>query len=340
MIISALNVNEIQIPLKERFKTAIRETDVIDAIEVELCTSGGQVFRGYATATPAITGDSVSSITKYLGSTLSSALVGAAVDGVGDVDALIGRVQEGVRESSSAVAGVDQALHHIRACHRAEQPAAASVRTSITLSAGSTNEMLAAAERRLSLGFTVIKAKLGRDPDNDARRLIELSRFLEGRATFWVDANQGWTFDQTLQIMEDAADADALPALLEQPVPAADLKALCDLSSRLSVPVVADESARHLESIEQIANLGGVAMINVKFMKFGGRTGAAQAVARARHHGMGVLVGSMMEHPSSVAEAITFAAGLPEEVHDLDAAWWATDSQPVLYESGFARVHS
>ncbi len=340
MIISALNVRETQIPLKERFKTAIRETDVIDAIEIELCTDAQQSFRGYATATPAITGDSVTSIVEYISRSLRPVMVGASVDSGDQIDLLIDEVQLGVQASSSAVAGIDQALHSLRAYHFDSAVSHARVRTSVTLSAGSTEDMIAAAERRLALGFTVIKAKLGRDPDGDAQRVIELARFLGGRATFWVDANQGWTFDQTLKIMEVAEAADALPGLLEQPVPAAELHALCALSARLSVPVAADEGARYLESIDRIADLGGVAMINVKFMKFGGLTGSAQAVAKARYHGMGVLVGSMMEHPASVAQAIQFAANLSEEVHDLDAAWWATDSTPVSYESGFATVCS
>lgn len=346
MIISALHVREIKLPLRETFRTAIRQTDVVEAIEIEVVTSVGGSFVGYSTATPAITGDSVVSIFAHIERVTRAALVGASVDTVAQIDQLIEVNQTSREVSSSAVAGLDQALRLLRincaglngdsAMGRISEAGESRVQTSVTLSAASTADMLASAQRCLDLGFTVVKAKLGRAPETDADRLIALSRFLEGRATFWVDANQGWTRDQTMAIMERAAAADALPGLLEQPVLAADVEGLCGISARLPTPVIADESARFLGDIDRIASFGGVAMVNVKFMKFGGWTGAAVAVDRSRQHGMGVLVGSMMEHPASVAQAIAFASTLPESVHDLDAAWWSLDPSPVRYEDGQA----
>jgi L-alanine-DL-glutamate epimerase-like enolase superfamily enzyme len=53
---------------------------------------------------------------------------------------------------------------------------------------------------------------------------------------------------------------------------------------------------------------------------------------------LGVLVGSMMEHPHSVAAAVRLAAEQPEPVHDLDAGWWAADTTPLTYEDGVVRV--
>jgi L-Ala-D/L-Glu epimerase len=346
VIISALYVREIQLPLRETFRTAIRQTDAIDAIEIELVNSAGISFVGYSTATPMITGDTVRSIFDHVERVGRAAVLGASVDTATQVDQLIEENQTSRKVSSSAVAGLDQALRLLRtnraglnsdsAMGRIPKAGEYRVQTSVTLSAASTADMLASAQRRLDLGFLVVKAKLGREPETDADRLIALSRFLEGRATFWVDANQGWTRDQTMMIIESADSADALPAMLEQPVQAADIEVLCELSARLPIPVVADESARFLEDIDRIAMSGGVAAINVKFMKFGGWTGAAVAVDRSRQHGMGALVGSMMEHPASVAEAIAFASMLPESVHDLDAAWWSLDPSPVRYEDGQA----
>jgi L-Ala-D/L-Glu epimerase len=100
------------------------------------------------------------------------------------------------------------------------------------------------------------------------------------------------------------------------------------------VPVVADESARTLADVDRIIASGAADVINVKFMKFGGVTGSGVAVAKAQEAGLGVLVGSMMEHPHSVAAAVHFAASLGG-VHDLDAGWWAQDTSPLHYADGF-----
>jgi L-Ala-D/L-Glu epimerase len=154
----------------------------------------------------------------------------------------------------------------------------------------------------------------------------------------WVDANQGWSVEQTLSIMERAEQAGVVVERLEQPTPAADIAALHTIRHRISMPVVADESARTLADIDRIGEMEAADMVNVKFMKFGGFAGSEEAVRRARFYGMGVLVGSMMEHPHSVAAAVRFAAALPEPVHDLDAGWWARNTEPLTYAQGVVTV--
>jgi L-Ala-D/L-Glu epimerase len=191
----------------------------------------------------------------------------------------------------------------------------------------------------------VVKIKLGVDPQGDLARLTSVFRAIEGRARLWVDANQGWTMDQTLRLMDRALADGVAPEMLEQPVARDAIDDLGAIARRIPIPVIADESARSVGDIGRIAIAGGVSGVNIKLMKFGGPTGARSAVEAARQHGLSVLVGSMMEHPKSVAAAVRFAASLPvppgddapDAVHDLDAAWWMTDPSPCRYWLG--RVH-
>jgi L-Ala-D/L-Glu epimerase len=333
MHLSNLTIVDVQVPLRERFKTAVRETDVIDALEITLSATDGRKVVGYATATPAITGDSLESIDLHLTEVLRPLIIGRPIDTDEQILSIINDAQLRVTECSSAVAGIDQALRALRV-NQPHVVGLTTVRTSVTIGAASMSEMLVAARSRLEQGFTVVKAKLGADPSGDAKRLIALAQELKGKAEFWVDANQGWTLDEALRILGEAGEVDALPTLLEQPVRADAIDDLSAIAHRVTIPVVADESARHVADIDRIAAAGGIAMINVKFMKFGGRTGAEVAVRRARFHDLGVIVGSMMEHPSSVGAAVAFAATLPESVHDLDAAWWADDPSPLRYKAG------
>jgi L-Ala-D/L-Glu epimerase len=263
------------------------------------------------------------------------------------------------------------ALHALRAPDGASM--AASATTSVTVSAGETDAMVHATRLRIDDGFSFIKVKLGVDPDGDAIRLRRIVAAVEGRARVWVDANQGWSLLQTLHIMEYALGGRVGPAMLEQPVRSDAFDDLAHIARTIPIPVTADESARSLADIDRIAQGGAVRAINIKLMKFGGLTGAAAAARRARDHGLIVLVGSMMEHPASVAAAVRFAHGLdvgatgnsethhaatrarPDTmatalgigtftddtgnvVHDLDAAWWMAAPDPCRYDAGRVSV--
>ncbi len=449
--------SRVEIPLHETFRTAIRETDSISSIRVEI-HAGDRVGVGYATATPAITGDSLEAIESHLDQVVSPYLFGrdivsgqeggtvsGQVDGEiagrlegktsgklsGRIDArpyVLGAQSNAVfgipdrdyedwtRQCSSGTAGVDLALHNlVFGASRSLGSEHANLVTSVTIGAGSIGDMVATAHRRVAAGFRVIKAKLGADPEHDAQRLIALAEALGatgspeanvrlehpghlergehlehfvtrlspdnrhspirrgeenpigrrlvfgpdhpdhrdpgklGSVQLWIDANQGWTVAQALQIFDSALDANVMLDLFEQPTPAADLHGLrevrlgvqerCLARGIKPIPVVADESARTLADVDRIIAAGAADAINVKFMKFGGLTGSGIAVAKARAAGLGVLIGSMMEHPHSVAAAVRFAS-LLGGVHDLDAGWWAKDTWPLTYVDGYVSIAS
>ncbi len=481
MIIESLSCSRVEIALHETFRTAIRETDSISALRVVL-HAGGKVGVGYATATPAITGDTVEGIEELINDVVGPYLIGRHLvqsglgtslvqsgpgtnfeqSGLGtnfeklrhyvlgaQSSSLFGipdaEYARWTKQCSSGMAGVDLALHDVmfgshnpvggpetatapatvrgsvrssfsasprsgppvgkdalmglEAKRRWGPPAIKSLVTSVTIGAGSLEDMVATAHRRVAAGFRVIKAKLGADPAHDAQRLIALARALgavrtndlpngpAGVVQVWVDANQGWTVAQALDIFDAALDANVVLGVFEQPTSAADLDGLrqvrigvhqrCAARGVAVVPVVADESARTLADVDRIIEAEAADAINVKFMKFGGLTGSGVAVAKARAAGLGVLVGSMMEHPHSVAAAVRFAsslnslpvlsvpaisepaiatpaiaepaisvpaiatstiATLPFSVHDLDAAWWAKDTSPLVYADGIVSV--
>jgi L-Ala-D/L-Glu epimerase len=350
IVVSVQHFRE-QIMLREIFRTAIRETDRVEALRVLVTLDSGEIGRGYATATPLITGDTLESMEAFLDSEGSACVVGRSVNA--ELFQTLGTL---TMQSPSGTAGLDLALHdlalHDLAVHDSAVHDSAghdgstlsttsSVQCSVTVSAGSREEMVATVLRRLALGFRTIKLKLGVDPDGDADRLIAAYRCIaehDGNVALWVDANQGWTKEQTLRIVDSALGAGVALARLEQPTIAHDIDALAYINARIPMPLVADESAKSVADIDRIASLGAAEIVNVKFMKFGGRTGTQIAVARARHHGLGVLLGSMMEHPHSVAAAVRFATTLTEPVHDLDAGWWASDSSPLTYRDGYVSV--
>ena len=313
-------------------------------MRVEVCDTDGTTGVGYATQTPAITGDTLDGMERFVYGLASRRLLGRVIG-----PTLFGDLAHLAAVSPSATAAIDMALHQLHAPdHHAS---VATVTTSVTVSAGDTDAMVHAARRRIAEGFGHIKVKLGVDPDGDLVRLRRIVEAVDGQAHVWVDANQGWTLGQTLAIIETALARGVGPSMLEQPVRANAFDDLDRIARAIPIPVTADESARSLADIDRLADGGAVCAVNIKLMKFGGLTGSAAAAERARSHGMTVLIGSMMEHPHSVAAAVRFAYELERNrptglgggtftddtgnvVHDLDAAWWTTVSDPCRYDAG------
>jgi L-Ala-D/L-Glu epimerase / N-acetyl-D-glutamate racemase len=142
-----------------------------------------------------------------------------------------------------------------------------------------------------------------------------------------LDANQGWTPREAVRIIRGLSDADLDIELVEQPVPRADLDGLRWVSDRVDVPILADEAVFGVRDLVEVIRRRAADMVNVKLAKSGGLGPARTLLALAEAHGMGTLVGTMMESPIGVGAAASLvAAHGTSAVSDLDAAWWLASS--------------
>jgi len=135
--------------------------------------------------------------------------------------------------------------------------------------------------------WPIFKIKLG-TPD-DIAIIRALRQHTE--AIFRVDANTGWTADETIQ------NAKALKPLgvefIEQPLPADDWAGMRQVMAESALPIIADESCVIEEDIDRCNNhFHGV---NIKLTKCGGLTPARRMIERARPLGLKVMVGCMTE---------------------------------------------
>ena len=109
------------------------------------------------------------------------------------------------------------------------------------------------------------------------------------------------------------------------------------MRARVGLPIMADEALYSLVDLERIVRLGAADLVNVKLAKCGSLRVGAELVRRAQEHGLGVMVGSMMESQIGVGAVASLAAAHPTTVvDDLDAAWWAERPAVVggLYNDG------
>ena len=132
--------------------------------------------------------------------------------------------------------------------------------------------------------LTLFKVKLSND--RPVERIASIRR-ARPAARLVVDVNEGWEFDQLVEVAPALAELGV--SMIEQPLRRGHDDALEGYDSPL--PLCADESIQHSGELGQIANR--YQMINIKLDKSGGLTHGLELAAAARGKGLGIMIGCM-----------------------------------------------
>ncbi|GAA1906159.1 mandelate racemase/muconate lactonizing enzyme family protein [Lapillicoccus jejuensis] len=320
------------------FVTALRRTETVDTVLVRVRDTDGVVGYGEAPQVWQVTGESLASATACVEQMLAPLVVGTDTD---DWSATTARLPRAVARNAGAKAAVDVALHDLAARRSGVRlaellrttygdPAAhppRTVTTDVTLSAGDADALAAAAVARVADGFGTLKLKVGTDAATDVARVRAVREAVGPDPVLRLDANQGWTPEDAVDVVRALEAADLGVELVEQPVPGEDVEGLAWVRARVGLPVMADEALFTAYDLERILRLGAADAINVKLAKTGSLAAAAALLRRAAEHGLGTMVGSMMETHVGLGAAASLVAAVPTSgTNDLDAAWWAAAS--------------
>lgn len=158
--------------------------------------------------------------------------------------------------------------------------------------------------------WPLLKIKLGTSEDLEIVR--ELRRHTD--AVFRVDANCGWTAEQTVAYAPALKDLGV--EFIEQPLPADDREGAREVFRRSALPVIADESCVGEGDVARCE--GRFHGINIKLVKCGGLAPARRMVAEARRLGLRVMAGCMTESTVGIS-ALGQLAPLLDYV-DMDGA--------------------
>lgn len=175
----------------------------------------------------------------------------------------------------------------------------------------------------------VLKVKLGLGTAREQIETIEAIRH-QYTGTIRIDANEGWTVDRAIHILNELTRYDI--EFCEQPIPAGSPQGLRAIRERTRIPIVTDEDS--LDARDLPALLGCVDGVNVKLAKTGGIRGALAMISTARALGFKIMLGSMVES----AIAATAAAQISPLVDwaDIDGPFLTKDDPfiGVQYERG------
>lgn len=327
MKITDLSLHLLRVPLKTPFKTALRTVEAVEDVVVALRTDTGHVGHGEAPPTPPITGDTRASIVEAIRAHIAPRLIGRDV---GDLDGATALVQGALARNPSAKAAVEIALYDLWGqLHGAPLYAllggarsdggAPVLFTDITISVDGVDKMVADALSAVARGYPALKLKLGKGGvDTDLARVRAIHAAVGGRALLRLDANQGWTAEQSVAVMH-ALEADGIALdLLEQPVPAHDIDGLRYVTERVRTPVMADESAFDPRQAAELMACGAADIVNIKLMKAGGISQALRIADLAAARGVPCMMGCMLESSISVAAAAHVAAARAGTITRLD----------------------
>jgi L-Ala-D/L-Glu epimerase len=331
--IETIRCHRVSAPLHTPFVTALRTATTAESLLVEVIDSDGAGGWGEAPQVWQVTGESFAGAQACVEGPISTAITGRDA---GDLTELLRWVQASVAANHGAKAAVDVALHDLTArrlgvtLHGYLGSTATEVRTDVTLSTAHASYAHEVAERRVAEGFDVLKMKVGTgDAITDVARVKSLRRAIGPDPVIRLDANQGWSARTTVQVIRGLEDAGLGVELVEQPVPAADLRAMAWIRDRVNTPILADESVYGIRDLVEVIRRGAADLVNVKLAKCGGICNARTMLELARAHGLGTVVGSMMETHVGVGAAAALVAAYPTStVSDLDAAWWL--AKPVV----------
>ena len=135
--------------------------------------------------------------------------------------------------------------------------------------------------------WPIYKVKAGSPGDIDIVRALREAT----QAPFRIDANEGWTFEETKALLPELHKLGV--TLVEQPLPRAQHEAMAELKALSPIPLFADESCRTEDEVKKCA--GSFHGINIKLTKCGGITPALRMITEARKLGLGIMIGSMNE---------------------------------------------
>ncbi|XP_042492858.1 L-Ala-D/L-amino acid epimerase-like [Macadamia integrifolia] len=186
------------------------------------------------------------------------------------------------------------------------------ITTDITIPIVSPTEASRLASNYQKQGFGTLKLKVGKNLNADIESLKAI-RLVHPHCLFILDANEGYTSKEAIEVLEKLHEMGVTPVLFEQPVHRDDWEGLGQVNrvakEKYGISVAADESCRSLFDVQKIIEGDLADVINIKLAKFG-VMGALEIIEAVRRSGLSLMIGGMVETRLAMGFAGQLAAGL------------------------------
>jgi o-succinylbenzoate synthase len=320
--ITQANAIPVELQLREPFIIATETMESAINVIIKLETDEGLI--GWGCATPdLVTNETGDSVTSIFDSILKPLLIG---QNPLYINLLNETIEEKISNNPSVKAGINIALYDLLG-KKANLPVYKllgayrdKILTSVTIGLGPVDSMVEKARYFIDQGYQCLKIKCGVNPDQDIETVLAIRKQVGPHIKIRLDANQGYSVEQALRVVQTLENLGADIELLEQPTRAEYLYSLKEVTAQCTVPIMADETVLTLRDSLKLIKLEIADMINIKLMKIGGLTNAIKANVFAEAADIPVMVGCMNESMGAMIAGVHFACGFKNVKYaDLDS---------------------
>ncbi|XP_021757351.1 L-Ala-D/L-amino acid epimerase [Chenopodium quinoa] len=184
--------------------------------------------------------------------------------------------------------------------------------TDITIPIVSADEASKLALQYRKQGFKTLKLKIGKNLDADIE-VLKAIRKVYPDCFFILDANEGYTPKEAVEVLDKLHGMGVTPILFEQPVHRDDWEGLGYVSQiareKYGVSIAADESCRSLADAKKLIEENLADVINIKLAKLG-VLGALEVIELVGNSSLDLMIGGMVETRLAMGFAGHLAAGM------------------------------
>jgi L-alanine-DL-glutamate epimerase-like enolase superfamily enzyme len=210
------------------------------------------------------------------------------------------------------------------------------IQTDLTIGISSAEAMAAKAVQFAADGVKTIKVKLGKDGEEDIRRIRLIREAIGFEIGLRTDANQGWDYKTAVDVLKAIEPYNI--EFCEQPMHNRYDNLLPALKKQVGIPIMADESVFDHYDAERLIQNESCSYINIKLAKSGGICEAIKIADTAAQYGIKCMLGGMVESRLALTGKVHFAMA-HDNIHfyDLDTCLLGHLTDPV---TGGARYNN
>ncbi|MBI2185000.1 MAG: dipeptide epimerase [Thaumarchaeota archaeon] len=184
-----------------------------------------------------------------------------------------------------------------------------------TISIKSPEEMAEESVRRVDEGFRTLEIKVGKvkgraSVDDDVARVRAVRDAVGQGVILIVDSNIGWTVREAIAAIRRI---EGLDVLVEQPV--RTMEGLREVKSKVSAPIIADESCQSVDDAAKIIRTEAADIISMKITKVGGFYRAVKILSMCEAFGLGYRYDNQIQTRLAGTAALhlnmAFSRGIP-----------------------------
>ena len=320
MKIANIRTTTLKAPLKNPFITSLRRVDALEDLIVIIECDDGSMGYGEGAPTPVITGETIGSMIAAI-EYIKPHLIGLEIE---NFETVLKSVHSLIIKNTTAKSALEIALYDLKA--RSENQPLYKIlggtkthfKTDITISMGEIDKMVSDSLNAVDLGYDILKIKIGDNPQKDIERIVAIDNALDDTITLRLDANQGWTAEESVELLHALEKKNIIAEFIEQPVAADDIDGLKYIKERVQTPVLADESIFSFKDAKRLLDMQAIDYVNIKLAKTAGITQALALADLSAEYGVKCMIGCMLEGPISVAAGVHVASAKAESITMLD----------------------